>query len=264
MGKRIVLSLREYPEDIFHERHFPYHLELRKSEISEAIEVMRKQIYLIEDKLRGKVIPGKMSDAEFMSASEKEKVIKQWASFIKSGFRFDMFTENLYKHLHLHCGYIAHYDKSGYYYTYWNDEVIRYARGNGNDTGPTPKTFYEWESFLDQFTIWGDYYDINVMMMRTLHDGLSKVVSMLLNEAREIYRFEAQNAHMLMLKDAEDLRKEIEELEDEVEDKKKKLSHITAESYLKQLNDDFETLFGSDVFITEETPQEQIQLAMAM
>jgi hypothetical protein len=72
------------------------------------------------------------TDCEFMSAKEKELVLKQWRTFLKKLIEADFlevtscdygqypssldkpFTERLYKHLSLHCGFIAHYSRRGF------------------------------------------------------------------------------------------------------------------------------------------------------
>ncbi len=61
-------------------------------------------------------------DVEFMSAREKELVLKAWVRFVRNGLRFEDFTRRLYEHLHLHCGFIAHYDRAGFYRTYFENE----------------------------------------------------------------------------------------------------------------------------------------------
>jgi len=62
-----------------------------------------------------------MIDAKFMTAHEKELVLKAWTSFFKNGLKFEHFTDRLYKHLSLHCSFIAHYDRSGFYHTYFSE-----------------------------------------------------------------------------------------------------------------------------------------------
>lgn len=57
----------------------------------------------------------KMNDSRFMTASEKEKVLKHLAKFVKSRFSQEAFTKALYNHFYLHCGFIAHYDQHGFY-----------------------------------------------------------------------------------------------------------------------------------------------------
>lgn len=60
-----------------------------------------------------------MKDAKFMTADEKGKVLKQWIRFIRNGFQLHDFTDKLYKHLSLHCSFIAHYNLQGFYHTYF-------------------------------------------------------------------------------------------------------------------------------------------------
>lgn len=84
------------------------------------------------------------TDAEFMSAKEKEMVLKQWKTFIKALLSCDFnaltgadygyyptsldkpFTDRLYKHLSLHCGFIAHYNRRGFIHArFGNKEVLQ-------------------------------------------------------------------------------------------------------------------------------------------
>ena len=76
--------------------------------------------------------------AEFLTVGEKQLIYKQWEGFINwlaSGERSDetmgtdggeidpkgyrLFTDNVYKHLSLHCGFIAHYNRAGFFSTYF-------------------------------------------------------------------------------------------------------------------------------------------------
>ena len=58
-------------------------------------------------------------NTEFMTAREKELALKHWEKFLKQGLQKHHFTKRLYHHLYLHCGFIAHYDLSGFYSTYF-------------------------------------------------------------------------------------------------------------------------------------------------
>ena len=61
-----------------------------------------------------------MKDVQFMSAKEKEMVLKQWRTFLKRGCQWEHFTKRLYDHLTLHCSFIAHYNRLGFYDYYFN------------------------------------------------------------------------------------------------------------------------------------------------
>ncbi len=58
-------------------------------------------------------------DEEFMTAIDKAKVLKAWVRFLKSGFKFEQFSDRLYKHLTLHCSFIAHYNRAGFFDVYF-------------------------------------------------------------------------------------------------------------------------------------------------
>ena len=64
-------------------------------------------------------------DSEFMSAREKLLVQKAWVRFLKNGLRREDFSDRLYMHLINHCSFIAHYNRVGFYATYFE---------NGEDT----------------------------------------------------------------------------------------------------------------------------------
>lgn len=59
------------------------------------------------------------TDVEFMIAKEKELVLKNWNTFLKHGLKKQHFTKRLYEHLHLHAGFIAHYNLETFYSTYF-------------------------------------------------------------------------------------------------------------------------------------------------
>ncbi len=61
------------------------------------------------------------SDGQFMTAKQKERVSKAFDLFLKNNFKREYFTKELYEHLHLHCGFIAHNSIDGFYGTYFED-----------------------------------------------------------------------------------------------------------------------------------------------
>ncbi len=105
--------------------------------------------------------PVGLKDTKFMSAAEKEKVLRQWAAFLRNGLRFQDFTEALYKHLTLHCSFIAHYDRHGFYSFYFDvpEDSIRFLRQFDRDFGCVSVEYGATWWLTDP-----EYRDINVAM----------------------------------------------------------------------------------------------------
>ncbi len=69
------------------------------------------------------------SDEQFMSATQKQKVLRAWMRFLESGCKKNQFTQDLYHHLIQHCSFIAHYDRHGFYSVYFERptaEIFRF------------------------------------------------------------------------------------------------------------------------------------------
>lgn len=98
-----------------------------------------------------------MTDTEFMSAADKELVLRQWKIFLKKLLEADytkqtgadygyfpteldkVFTDRLYKHLSLHCGFIAHYNRLGFLSArFGSSEAIRETIDLLNTSFPYP------------------------------------------------------------------------------------------------------------------------------
>jgi len=105
---------------------------------------------------------------EFMTAQEKELVLKDWKTFLANGLKKEHFTKRLYNHLHLHTGFIAHYLICGFYSTYF-------------ESGP------DVESFLKAFmtnTVHRrganvDYKDINDAMRKVYQQYAQRIRQMI-------------------------------------------------------------------------------------
>ena len=101
-------------------------------------------------------------DAEFMSAREKALVLKAWVRFLKNGLRGEDFSVRLYEHLIYHCSFIAHYDRSGFYATYFeNGEDSTRFLSQFDKRGECQSVEYGglgWQSS-------GDYEDLNRAMI---------------------------------------------------------------------------------------------------
>jgi hypothetical protein len=72
----------------------------------------------------GIMVDGKhyhFKDSEYDTSKDKESILITWWRFLNGGFKREDFTKKLYEHLHLHCGFITHYDIDGFYSTYFDD-----------------------------------------------------------------------------------------------------------------------------------------------
>jgi len=105
------------------------------------------------------------TDAQFMTAREKELVLKNWETFLKHGLQRKHFTKRLYNHLHLHCGFIAHYSRDGFYSTYF-------------EAGEDTQCFFE--HFCNHTTTM-DYDDLNTAMQEVY----SKYRSIILKQTED-------------------------------------------------------------------------------
>lgn len=116
-----------------------------------------------------------LKDSQYLSAAEKRRVLKQWETFLKHGCQEKHFTGPLYNHLTMHCSFIAHYNKAGFYGTYFT---------NGEDTAHF-LTQFDNRNGIPQSIEYGrlywytsaDYNDINAEMCRIAAkyiDGLTQ------------------------------------------------------------------------------------------
>src|SRR2546425_3822950 len=115
-------------------------------------------------------------DARFLSAREKELVLKAWVRFLKGGFCSEDFTKRLYEHLHLHCSFIAHYDRAGFYAEYFErgEDTARFL-SQFDKRGECRSVEYGWTLWLD-----GEYADLN----RAMVEEGSKYIPDLIEKAR--------------------------------------------------------------------------------
>jgi len=107
-----------------------------------------------------KELSRRFRDARFMTADEKRKVLVHWERFIRLGFKFEHFTKALYQHLTLHCSFIAHYNRRGFYETYFTDpeQTIRFFQQFDREHGCVSV-----EYGMD-YWLHGDCKDLNLAM----------------------------------------------------------------------------------------------------
>jgi len=122
------------------------------------------------------------SSVEFLTADEKMKILKNWIIFLKAlangeqmkmtidkygneiPIAFLKFTDRIYKHLSLHCGFIAHYNRFGFFSTYFN----------GDETNL--------HTFFENIESWGDYEDITNAMLAEYEEMKNTIFSQANNE----------------------------------------------------------------------------------
>lgn len=123
-----------------------------------------------------------MKDTKFMTAAEKEAVLKQWERFLSSGLKWERFNKALYNHLIQHCSFIAHYDRAGFYSTYFEsgDDIAaflsQFDKRNAEANG-IPRSI----EYGDTWWVDDDNGDINRAMIETA----TKYIPNLLEQARQ-------------------------------------------------------------------------------
>ena len=119
-------------------------------------------------------------DSEFMIARDKELVLAQWKRFVERGFSFEHFTDRIYKHLSLHASFIAHFDRPGFFSTYFEDPetTIRFLNQFDSD--------YGFRSVEYGSTWWldGDYADINRAMCSVVEANKERLYEELRRKVR--------------------------------------------------------------------------------
>jgi len=136
-----------------------------------------------------------MKDVKFMTAVEKEKVLRSWTRFLESGCLKPQFTRALYGHLINHCSFIAHYDIHGFYATYFEEgeDTAHFLSQFDNSDGPPKSVEYGW-------TLWytdPEYNDLNSEMCNVA----SKYIPVLTKLARlSQVKADTQRARALLAK----------------------------------------------------------------
>ena len=110
------------------------------------------------------------TDAKYMPAAEKRRVLRHWAAFLRTladryaekDRCFAAFTEPLYTHLIQHCDFIAHYNRLGFFEHYFASgdttrQFIRQFDRTANPEGVSVEYGYPW-------WLRDEYADINEAM----------------------------------------------------------------------------------------------------
>ena len=137
-----------------------------------------------------------MKDTEFMTAKEKELVLKQWKRFVakikevwskEQVFQTDLeglynaFTKRIYDHLHLSCSFIAHFNRHGFFSTYFvePEKLIDFLHQFDKDL-----EYRSIEMGGMDYWIFGDYADLNLEMCKVVGEHKEKLYEVLSRHAR--------------------------------------------------------------------------------
>jgi hypothetical protein len=255
----IRLSLQYYPDDIATPENRDFK-RMRLREIESAVRILKEMITFVDDKTKDihLIQPAQFTDAHFLVAEKKRSILKRWTSFVKNGFPENLFTDSVYEHLHLHCGYIAHYDRSGFYVEYWGAharDFHRHAKKDGFMMRPVPLAFYNWKSFLKQFSIWGEFADINMAMMCVLKEELGLLLKHLIVEAHTHFDAEMATSYELFLIEKAEMREKVDSLRKEADELEERLESLTDDVLRKSLQEHYAGLFGEAFSIVEAASQ---------
>lgn len=133
------------------------------------------------------------NDVKFMSAEEKRLVLRDWDRFLKTLMKcptpsekdraraLRAFTKRLYRHLHLHCSFIAHFDREGFFYTYFANpgSTLRFLRQFDKDSDCRAV------EYGSSWWLNGDFADINQAMCEALEPVKEGLYAKLQEEARQ-------------------------------------------------------------------------------
>ena len=189
-------------------------------------------------KLKAKEID--FDDTEFMNGLEKTKVLKDFVKFLNNHFKRTCFSKRLYNYLHLHCGFIAHYNIDGFYGEYFNapmnfhrsaSEYIGYAKAsskskenlfvdmcmdlNSNSFDSTGG----FKTTIEGNISYGNYKDLNYAM-KCVFDEYHEKINELVYEYQQ--ESEAKEAKAKEAKEAKEI-KEVVEVTIQAKDLKEKV-----------------------------------------
>jgi hypothetical protein len=242
--KYIALSTREYPEGFLDDAALK---KQRLSELSANIATLTSQITAVDSLIAGRdpCSPEMLQDSKFMTAEQKKKVLKQWDTFIRGGFSPHLFTDAIYQHLNLHCGFIAHYNRAGFYSTYWNDDFIAFVGKTGMFLRPVPGVFVSWQRFLKSFQCWGEWAGLGATMLHSLRSHLSSTLRELENEVIDTFRHDVERLYPLHLEERKRLAEEADEYRRKVVELTAKLDDMDIDLFLEEHSAQYKELFPS-------------------
>ncbi len=130
-----------------------------------------------------KIDTSHFTDAQYMTAQQKRRVLGDWVRFFETGMEFKRFTKRLYQHLTLHAEFIAHFNRQGFYQTYFADPealqrfLDQFDRSKGCVSTEYGMTYW----IRDGNDVSAAYYDLN----NALVDAIAGMLPALREQARQ-------------------------------------------------------------------------------
>ncbi|MBP7526791.1 MAG: hypothetical protein KA801_02640 [Syntrophorhabdaceae bacterium] len=223
------------------------HRDKRLDELSYCTSQLDEQIARIGRIIRSsEPVPAALfKDSPFLTADEKKNVLHDWNRFIKNGYAWSCFTDKIYKHLSLHCGFIAHFNRIGFYQTYWREDVPALARERNMAVRPVPEIFFNWVPFLAQYTIWLDYDDVNIAMIYSLRSSLIALRSELKNEVIRLFHTEINYRSGLARDRKDHIGQLIDDLRSQIKALEMEREQMNPEGYVAKRASYYRELFPS-------------------
>ena len=129
-----------------------------------------------------KIDTSHFTDAQYMTAQQKRRVLGDWVRFWASGMAFERFTKRLYAHLTLHCEFIADFNRRSFFETYFADPealqrfLDQFDRAKGCVSTEYGMTYW----IRDGNECSAAYHDLNNSMV----DAIADMLPALREEAR--------------------------------------------------------------------------------
>ncbi len=122
------------------------------------------------------------TDAQYMTAQQKRRVLGDWVRFFADGMALKRFTKRLYQHLTLHAEFIAHFNRHGFFDTYFaNPESFQRFLDQFDRSKGCVSTEYGMTYWIrDGNDVSAEYYDLN----NALVDAIADMLPTLRDEAR--------------------------------------------------------------------------------
>ena len=123
------------------------------------------------------------TDAQHMTAPQKRRILGDWVRFFETEMEFKRFTKRLYEHLIQHCSFIAHFNRHGFFDTYFanpeglQDFLDQFDRSKGCVSTEYGMTYW----IRDGNDVSAQYYDLN----NALVDAIADMLPALREQARQ-------------------------------------------------------------------------------